>query len=212
VFRRLAIAVAVLSALALGAMLWIYVATEQAPALAQRDPPAPGVPPSPDDVPPPSPPGPGGALVIPPPDPAVAAPEEPPIPRYQPPAGTWEAIAPVANPRALGPVGGALSRDLALLQPQLSGCFDEDTAARFGREKVTVTQDLERMDGQGMTVLMLQIESGRGRATIVDAPVETPGTASDGTIACAQRALRGRSVRTVDTPPGRHRMLFNLHP
>lgn len=213
--RPLAIGVSILVAVALGVMAWIYVATEGPPATAGG--------PGPEASAAPAPAEPAAALVVlpppqtppfaPPAAPVDMEPEEPALPRYQPPRGTWESIAPVARPAALGPAGAALGRDLIALQPQLTACFDEGTAARFGRERVSETLDVERLEDQGFTVLMLQVETAPGRATIVDAPVETRGASSDGAIACAQRVLRSRSVRTTDQrPPARHRVLFNLHP
>lgn len=214
--RTFAIAVAILAALSAGAMAWIYVVTERpgsssAPrpsAVAAED----AAPAQAPLLPPPSvAAAPGGLPIIPP---AAPVPEEPVIPRYAPPAGSWEAIPPVATAAALGPPGVAVARELTALQPQLGACFDEDTAARFGRERVTETQDLERMEDHGYTVLMLEVETGPGRVTIVDAPVETRGTASDGAIACAQRLLKGRAVRLAGAaaPGDRRRVLFNLHP
>lgn len=215
--RTVAIAVSLLVALSLGAMAWIYVATDAGPRPAATAAPGPSAAASPEitqpalvALPPPAP----APAFAPPPEPSGMEPEEPALARYQPPRGSWESVAPVARAAALGPQGAAVGRDLIALQPQLTACFDEAAAARFGREQPTQTLDVERLEETGATVLMLQVETAPGRATIVDAPLEARGSASDGTIACAQRVLRGRTIRTPadGKPPARHRLLFNLHP
>lgn len=212
--RKLSIAVTLLVAAAFGAMAWIYVATEDGPrpASAALAPPLPApdaAPPAPIVLPPPAP----GPAFAPPPEPPGMEPEEPALARYRPPSGSWESVAPVVRAAALGPAGTVVGRDLIALQPQLAACFQEASVARFGREQPTQTLDVERLEDTGVTVLVLQVETAPGRATIVDAPLETRGGASDGAIACAQRLLRGRTLRTADArPPARHRLLFNLHP
>lgn len=216
--RAFAIAVSLLVAASIGAMAWI-LATGDAPGAGAGAAPAPAVvpvaAPVPEAQPAPLVLPPPAALpsFAPPPEPSGMEPEGPNLPRYEPPRGSWEAVAPVARAAALGPSGAAVGRDLIALQGQLTTCFDEATAARFAREQPTQTLDPERLEETGATVLVLEIETAPGRATIVDAPLETRGSASDGAIACAQRLLRGRTVRTTDgRPPARHRLLFNLHP
>ena len=133
----------------------------------------------------------------------------PPAPAVR--EGTWEAVAPVARPASLGPVGAAIGRELNELHPRLSACFDEDTAARHGTQPVTAVQDAAPTPDMGTTVLMLQVESSGGTARIVDAPVETRGGASDGVIACAQRLLRGTTMEVpVEKAGTRHRILYTL--
>jgi hypothetical protein len=107
-------------------------------------------------------------------------------------------------------VGAAIGRGLLELQPLLTACFDEDTQARFGSEAYTTVRDAVPMDDRGATVLVLQIETGPGEARIVDAPVETRGTASDGLIACAQRVLRGQRFEAPQARAGGRIRL--LHP
>lgn len=146
--------------------------------------------------------------------PAQAPPRPPDLvgpKRLTPQAGSWESVAVAARARELGPLGAAVMRGLNELQPQLAGCFDEVTEARFARESVTTTRDAEPMQDQGATILVLLLESGRGKVQIVDAPVETQGTAGDGVVACAQRLLRGRTFEVPATPAaGRHRLVFQL--
>ncbi len=135
----------------------------------------------------------------------------PPAP--EPPADSWEAVQVAARASALGPVGGALGRGLNEIQPRIAACFDEDTQARHGQKAVSETKDYAPMPDYGTTVLMLQVETQAGHVRIVDAPVETRGTASDGLIACAQGVLRGRTFEAPGAMPGeRHRLLYSLMP
>jgi hypothetical protein len=148
----------------------------------------------------------------------VAAP--PPAPpnvygpaRIEPPKSSWEAVPVASRPNKLGPLGGAMMRALNELQEDISPCFDDATAARHGQEKVTTVKDAMPMDDQGATVLILQIEVAGDTARIVDAPVETRGGVSDGTIACAQRVLRGQKVGVPGSQkPGKYRMMYSLMP
>lgn len=169
----------------------------------------------PADVQPPSAFLPGGVPLPTPPPPVDVRPPPPLIvvtsePRAEPPKGSWEAVPVVARPAALGPPGGAIGRGLIELQPRLAGCFDEDTAARFGPTPPTVAQDAS-MSETGATVLVLHVETGGGEARIVDAPVETQGGASDGVVTCAQNVLRGqRFALPQATPGGKYRLLHPL--
>jgi hypothetical protein len=207
--------IAVFTAAALAAV-WFLTSRdakvpESAPAAAEAPPPAPAPAPAATGIPP--------SAFLGPQTPPLPPPPAPPnvygAPRYEPPRGSWEAVPVVARPSALGPLGGAIGRGLNELQPKLAACFDEDTQARFGREGYTRARDAETMDEQGTTVLVLQIETGRDEAHVVDAPVETRGRASDGLIACAQRVLRGQqfSAPGVKVAAGqRFRMLHSLTP
>jgi len=142
----------------------------------------------------------------PPPPPLIAG---PPPPRPQ--EGSWEAVPPVARASEAGPVGAALGRELNELQPRLSNCFDEDVQARHGLEGVTRTSDYAPLEEQGATILMLQVETRPGEIRIVEAPVETRGGASDGLLACAQRVLRGHTLKTHEARAvGRYRILYSL--
>jgi hypothetical protein len=60
---------------------------------------------------------------------------------------------------------------------------------------------------------LLNIETVTDGARIVDAPVETRGRVSDGLLACAQAALRGKKVSVPGTPPGqRFRVRYPIVP
>ena len=132
-------------------------------------------------------------------------------PPARPPPDSWEAVKPVARLSALGPVGAAVGRELAELQPQLSACFDEVSQARHGQRPYTSTRDEARLEEAGATVLVLQLEMSHGEVRIVDAPVETHGSASDGLIACAQKVLRGHVIKEpAATTGGRARVMFSL--
>ncbi len=125
--------------------------------------------------------------------------------------GTWEAVPVVARASALGPVGGAVGRGLIALQPQLAACFDPASEVRFARQDFTSVRDAEPMEDQGATILVLQLDVAPGKVTVVDAPLETRGEASDAVIVCAQRLLRGRTFELPGMQAsGRYRMLHPL--
>jgi hypothetical protein len=127
----------------------------------------------------------------------------------KPPAGSWEAVTPVPRPAALGPIGAAIGRDLNELQPRIAACFE--AGASHGDASTMV--DPNGAEDRGVTVLVLHVETLAGRARIVDAPVETFGSTSQGVVACAQRVLRGRVVTAPQAQPGaRHKILFTLAP
>lgn len=158
----------------------------------------------PETAPLPLPP-PGAVVVeprpIPPPEPAP-----PPLP--PPPAGSWDAVR-VAPQR--GTVAAAITQEL---QPAVGECFDEDVQARWGPQGGRhTTVDYGAMDDLGEPVVLLQIETFADGIQIVDAPVETRGRASDGLLACAQAALRGKQVEVPGTSPGqRYRMRWPIVP
>lgn len=209
--RRLAtVALSAILLLAAASIVLIAFATREAPGSRAGPQPAGSVDPPAPEPPPPA----GGRVDVPTagglpelPPPPVIRDDPPPVP----PAGTWEAVAVVARPAALGPVGAAIGRELNELEPELSACFDEVTQARYGREAYTRVRDHARSDDHGTPTLMLEVETLQGSVRIVDAPVETRGGASDGLIACAQQVLRGREIPIPQARAGaRHRILFPL--
>ena len=150
---------------------------------------------------------PGGMASLNFPPPTVVVDPAPPPPTK----GSWEAVPPAARAAALGKVGAAVGRELLELQPRLEACFDEDAQARHGLQPHTVVKDVAPIESDATTILMLQIEEANGAARIVDAPVESRGTASDGLIACAQQVLRGRVIEAPEAKAGtRHRLLYTL--
>jgi len=133
-------------------------------------------------------------------------------PPVRAPAGTWEAVAPVARAGALGPAGVALHQGLGSLEPRLSECFDEVVQARHGQSPTSaVNEDFASVAEGAATILMLQVETLQDAVRIVDAPVESRGRAGDGLIACAQRVLRGQTFPAAGVKPGaRHRLIYQL--
>jgi hypothetical protein len=139
-----------------------------------------------------------------------------PLPVYDappppPPEGSWEAVKPSARLAAIGPAGVAVSRGLNEMKDELDVCFDEEVQSRHGQVAVTRTRDDAPIEGDGQTILMLQLESRNGTVVLVDAPVEAQGMASDGLVACAQRVLRGLEFQVPGARPGeRHRVPYTL--
>jgi hypothetical protein len=173
-------------------------------------------------APTPSPAGPGDLAsrplpALPPPPapgetPVAPAIEYGPAPA-KPPPGSWEAVAPVARPGALGRLGGAVTQGLAELRPAVEECFTAASQARHSGQKVTEVKDEQVAEDNGAATLMLQIEAREGVLRIVDAPVEMRGTASDGLIACVQQALRGQEIPAAAARPGtRYRIPYPLTP
>jgi hypothetical protein len=140
-----------------------------------------------------------GGIPLPPP---VIVKDEPPPP---PPSGSWEAVPILASRR--GPVRLALDEDV---QPKLTECFRSNVASRGGT--ILQVKDAAPLQDTGVTTLLLQIEVSQDRAFIVAAPLESRGSASDGTIACAQGVLRGQTAPAGGLPSGRHRIRFLLTP
>lgn len=211
--RKVLIAAAAILLLAGGALFAVYWLSRD-PASSDGD----TAPPAPVEVPATSLPSQAladiGRLGVPR---QVGPPLAPPIaygpPPVRAPAGTWESIPPAR--RLSGPVGQAVARGLAELQPTLSGCFDEVTQARYGQQKIAETAaefaSLEDGGAGTPTVLMLQIETLQDAVRIVEAPLEARGDASDGLVACAQAALRGRTFPAPGVAPGiRQRLLHAL--
>lgn len=126
---------------------------------------------------------------------------------------SWEAVPAAARPAALGRIGPVMNNELANLQPSLAQCLDEETQARNGQFPVSRSLDGRTPDENATTLLVLQLELSPGQIRIVDAPVESQGRSSDGRVACAQRLLRGRVIRTpVVQGAGRARMVLPLTP
>lgn len=151
--------------------------------------------------------------------PAVLLQGPPPPPQIYDPAplpprpGSWESIPAVARAAGLGAAGGAVGRGLSELGDLLAACFDEDVQARHGMTPPTRTQEADAAADGLTTVLALQIETTKGGARIVDAPVDVRGTASDGLVSCTQKVLRGRTFEAPGVRGGeRHRLLYPLVP
>ncbi len=141
-------------------------------------------------------------------------PEEARTPPPPPPsAGSWEAVDPVGRPAELGAIGPGLMIGLRNASPMLSRCFDEATEAQYAASgaRPVVASDAAGGAAGGPPVLLLELETRAGSVLIVDAPMESRGSASDAAIACAQQTLRGMSVPVAQAKPGaRHRLRYAL--
>jgi hypothetical protein len=122
----------------------------------------------------------GGAPPL-PPEMSLRVPSSAMLPPEQ---GAWEQIRPLTKP--IAPLVRALASPVA-------PCFDEETKARFGPRPHSSLSDATGAD-PGTATLMLQMEAVEGGLRIIDAPVASLGPSSDGLVACAQQALRGRTV------------------
>lgn len=139
-----------------------------------------------------------GGIPLPPP---VIVKDEPIPP---PPPGSWEAV-PLVTPR-----GGLVGLDLEELQPLISDCFSPAIASRSGR--ITTVKDAAPLDDEAAVTVVLQLEVTRDELRVIDAPVESRGQASDGSLACVQSVLRGRTAPSAGLKEGRHRFRFTLQP
>jgi hypothetical protein len=212
--KPIALAAGAIGVLLIGSIALVYVLTEptggtgrdpgQAPEVAgTAGVPAggsfPGVPTTPGSD---GSPAPGW---VPPPAPQQAL-LEPPL------KGSWEEIPIVGRPNLMGAIGVSVARELQTLQPGVAACFDEDVQSRHGADGVS-TMTYAPADEAGATVLVLQLETQPQAVRIADAPVETRGGASDSLIACAQAALRGRSLAVPGAKAGqRFRLRFTVAP
>jgi hypothetical protein len=206
-FLLVSAAIVVLGGAAFGFIAWTSRTVGDAPPPPSMAAPAPVAPPVEPAAA--AAPAPAVQAIIPsavPPPPVVMGP-----PRKQVPPGSWEAVPVTARASGLGPAGAAVGRELAELHPRISACFDEMTQARLAPERFTTVKDEAPMDDNGVTVLMLQLETGQDEVRIVDAPLETAGGNADGLVVCVQRVLRGRVIAAPGTPPGRkHRMPYTV--
>lgn len=140
-----------------------------------------------------------GGIPLPPP---VIVQDEPPPP---PPRGSWEAV-PLVSPRG----GAVVGLDMEELQPLLSDCFSDSVVGRSG--SVTTVKDLAPLQDASVTTLVLELEVAGDQLRVVDAPLESRGGASDGTVSCAQSVLRGRTAPSAGLKAGKHRIRFTLAP
>lgn len=125
-------------------------------------------------------------------------------PAPAPPPGSWEAVPILAARR------GHVSLDLEDLQPRLAGCFSPAAAARGGQ--VLEVKDAAPLRDEAATTLLLELEVTGDRVHVVEAPVESRGMASSGTLSCAQALLRGTTAPSPGLAQGRHRLRFTLAP
>ena len=166
-------------------------------------------------------------------EPTRAQPPEVPAPAPDPgvaaapvAAGAQEPLRPIPLPPApAAPAGSAAAREVRTLPRPLPAvaqalsrlaapCFDEDTQARFGPRSHTSIGPASEARAAGLAALLVELEAVDGGLRVIDAPVATRGNASDGLLACAQEALRGRVVAVPSgvpfEPRQRVRMRFPL--
>jgi hypothetical protein len=146
----------------------------------------------------------------PPPAGPIAPP--PPLPPAPPPA-TWASVE-VANPFGVGSLGPAIMAELARLKPQLGECFSAEGQARYAQLGKASSKlaggDVKRH--LGPAIVLLSLEGDGHELTVVDAPVESRGAASDGTLNCAQAKLRGARLRVGTEGATRLRYRYILRP
>ena len=154
-----------------------------------------------------------GVMGRPAPPPLAVAPPPPPPPP-PPPRDSWESVEPAGRPADLGAIGpGFMMAMRNTATGRLATCFDEVVEARNAATGAVpaATRDPNVTAIGAPPVLMLELETRAGAVVIVDAPVESQGTAGDGTILCAQRALRGLTLSVPAARDGeRHRLRWPL--
>lgn len=135
-----------------------------------------------------------------------------PVMPAAPPVAEWAEV-PVVPPFGAGTPAPAVTRALKAGGPSLAACFSADESARWARLGSVFSRQ-PGMPGPalGPALLLLELEGDGQVVRVVDAPAEARGSASDGTLNCAQAALRG-VVLPVPTQGGaRFKVRFPLRP
>ncbi len=136
----------------------------------------------------------------------------PPLPPAPPPA-TWASVE-IANPHGAGSLGPAITAALGKLKPQLAECFTRPGQARYAQ----LGSAASKMPGGnaprhvGPAIVLLSLEGDGHQLTVVDAPVESRGAATDGTLNCAQAKLRGAKLGVETQSAVRMRFRYILRP
>lgn len=130
-----------------------------------------------------------------------------------PPPGTWAKVE-IVSPFGVGtPAPGVTAAIKSSLRQRLAECFDRGVQGRWGglgRAYSTLAPGEE--PSLGPAILILEVESDGAGVRVVDAPVERRGSASDGTLNCAQGVLRGAALQAPGEGKKRFRMRFPLRP
>jgi hypothetical protein len=130
-----------------------------------------------------------------------------------PPPSAWRDVE-IVGPFGVGtPAPGVTSAIRATLRPRLAECFQRGVQRRFeqlGRAFSTLAPGEEA--SAGSAILLLEVEVDGAGVRVVDAPVERRGSASDGTLNCAQGVLRGAALQAPSEGKRRFRMRFPLRP
>jgi hypothetical protein len=130
-----------------------------------------------------------------------------------PPLAAWEKIE-IVSPFGVGTPAPAVTAAVkATLRPRLAACFERGVQGRWGglgRAYSTLAPD--EAASAGPAILVLEVERDGDGVRVVDAPVERRGSASDGTLNCAQGVLRGAVLQASSEGKGRFRMRLQLRP
>lgn len=137
----------------------------------------------------------------------------PPVMPPAPPVATWAKVE-IANPHGEGSMGPAIMAALAKLKPALAECYTPAGQARYAQLGDAASKlpggNVKRHVGPAIVLLSLQGDGSE--LEIVDAPVESRGAASDGTLNCAQAKLRGAKLPVVTEGPVKTRFRYLLRP
>ncbi len=213
--RKAVIAGGAIVALGAAAILFIEGLGGDDPAPSGTPPEAPGAAPLPRPAPPADVRATRAAMAqLSGPDTGPTQPVEPPPPLPPaPPPDTWASVE-IANPHGAGSLGPAINAALIKLKPQLAECFTRPGQARYAKLGAAASKlpggDAPRHVGPAIVLLSLQ---GDGHEmTVVDAPVESRGAASDGTLNCVQAKLRGAKLAVETESAVRMRFRHVLRP
>lgn len=135
--------------------------------------------------------------------------ELPPAPAPE----TWQTVEIVSPFGAGTPAPTVTAAVRASLKSRLAECFERGVQGRWGgMGRAFSSLAPGEAASLGPAILMLEVEQDGGGLRIVDAPVERRGSASDGTLNCAQGVLRGATLDASSEGKGKFRMRFQLRP
>lgn len=102
---------------------------------------------------------------------------------------------------------------LAALRPRLLTCFEPYEQARYAQLGDAYSRlEATQASKIGPAILMLEVEREGAGVRLVDAPIESTGSASAGLLNCAQSVLRGASLEVSEKLPEAFRMRMALKP
>jgi hypothetical protein len=126
---------------------------------------------------------------------------------------TWDQVEIVSPFGAGTPAPAVTAAVRASLRPRLAECFDRGMEGRWaGLGRAFSSLAPGEAASLGPAILMLEVEQDGGALRVVDAPVERRGSASDGTLNCAQGVLRGATLDASSEGKRRFRVRFQLRP
>jgi hypothetical protein len=147
-------------------------------------------------------------------DPAERARADGPVSLPGAPApGTWEKVE-IVGPFGVGtPAPGVTAAVRGALRSRLAECFEPGAQGRWGTlGSAFSTLSPGERKSVGPAILILEVEEAGAGVRVVDAPVERRGSASDGTLNCAQAVLRGAGLQASSEGKKRFRMRLPLRP